>query len=210
MVVLALVALSGVMACGDDDATDVTDTADVDMGPVVETDAGPVETISCQDRVPTEGFGATPGRNMEPWEFPLQQCDGTEYTFYNEAFCEAEVTVINIAAGWCGPCILESDQLEEEINAVYGPMGVRVIQILIQTNDRAAPDLAYCEDWVDRFGLSNTQLIDPAQLTGIFFPDNALPSTLIIDNQGVIRFRENGASDGLTSLKFAIDEVLGD
>lgn len=208
---LSMICIVGALAafgCGDDDVVtdDPGDLPEVDMGAPGE-DLGPVDVLSCQDRVPTSGTGATPGRNLSG--FTLQDCSGADYTFYNEEFCEAELTVISIAAGWCPPCIAESEQLEEEINQFYAGQGVRVIQILTQTADYSAPDLAYCQGWVDRFGLTNVQLIDPAQLTGIFFPDNALPSTIIVDSQGVIRFRENGATDGLTSLKSAIDEVLG-
>ena len=203
----ALVALGG---CGDDDSTDDTDTTlpAMDMGTPVEDDLGSPDALSCQDRVPTAGTGSIPGRNLR--DFTLQDCNGNDYTFYNEDFCESEVTVISIGAGWCGPCIVESMQLEEEINDFYAGQGVRVIQILIQTEDYSAPDLAYCENWVERFGLSNTVLIDPATLTDIFFPEGVLPSTVIVDRDGVIRFRENGASDGLLSLKSAIDAVLAD
>tara|TARA_B100001750_G_scaffold237761_1_gene243363 strand:+ start:438 stop:1094 length:657 start_codon:yes stop_codon:yes gene_type:complete len=198
------------LGCGDDDAgtDDTTDTTVMDDAGV-ETDQGMVATNlpSCLDEAPGRG-GTIPGSEMG--DFTLQTCDGEEYSFYNEAFCESQATVISIAAGWCPPCIAESMQLEEEITSVYGPQGVRVIQILIQTDDYSAPDLAYCQGWVDRFGLdSNVELIDPAQVTNRFFPDGALPSTIVVDSEGIIRFRENGASDGLTTLKAAIDQVLG-
>jgi cytochrome c biogenesis protein CcmG, thiol:disulfide interchange protein DsbE len=204
LMVGALVALGG---CGDDGVDDATDLTGEDMGTPIE-DLGPVDALSCQAQVPTDGFGAIAGRNLRG--FTLQDCSGTDYSFYNEEFCEAELTVISIAAGWCPPCITESEELEAEINEVYAGQGVRVIQILTQTADYSAPDLAYCQGWVDRFGLSNVELIDPAQLTGIYFPDNALPSTIIVDREGVIRFRENGATDGLTSLKSGINAVLAD
>ena len=128
LIVGALVALGG---CGDDDSTDVDDVSDVpgvDMGTPMDEDLGtPPTGLSCQDRVPTSGFGAIPGRNMSG--FTLQDCSGTDYSFYNEEFCSNEVTVISIAAGWCPPCIAESEQLEEEITDFYAGQGVRVIQI---------------------------------------------------------------------------------
>ncbi len=207
---LSLICILGAFVafgCGDDDVTDPGDTPAGDMGTAMDEDLGTPDALSCQDRVPTMGFGSIVGRNMSG--FTLQDCSGADYSFYNEDFCESELTVISIAAGWCPPCIAESEQLETEINDYYAGQGVRVIQILIQTADYSAPDLAYCTEWVERFELSNIELIDPATLTDIFFPDNSLPSTIIIDREGVIRFRENGASDGLTSLKAAIDEVLG-
>ena len=199
------------LGCGDDDGTttggDTTMVMD-DAGTTTNDDAGPTVALpSCLDEPPGRG-GTIPGSEMA--DFTLQACDGSEYSFYNEEFCESELTVISIAAGWCPPCITESEQLEEAITSVYGPMGVRVIQILIQTADYSAPDLAYCTEWVNRFGLeSNIELIDPDGATSRYFPDGSLPSTILVDSEGIIRFRENGASDGLTSLKSAIDAVLG-
>jgi hypothetical protein len=200
----ALIALG----CGDDDGPAATPDAGVataDAGTTGDIDAGSGDGLSCEERVPTV-FGVALGRNLQP--FTLQQCDGSDYSFYNEDFCAANLTVVSIAAGWCPPCIAESRQLTERIVRAYEGRGVRVIQILVQTDTYGPPDLAYCDAWVDEFGLENVELIDPAQWTQPFFPDNALPSTIIVDNQGVIRFRENGATDGLTSLQAGIDAEL--
>ena len=102
----------------------------------------------------------------------------------------------------------ESSELTDRVTEAYRDRGIRVIQILTQDEDYAAPTLGYCEAWVSRFGLTNIELIDPAQVTGIYFPDNSLPSTIIVDSEGVIRFRENGATEGLVSLTSKLDELL--
>ena len=167
-------------------------------------DAGPA--TMCADP-PSEPYGTSVGRKLEP--FTLENCaDGTEYSFYNQDYCESSFTVISIAAGWCPPCIRESSELTERVTEAYRDQGVRVIQILTQTEDYSAPSITYCQNWVTRFGLTNIELIDPAQITQIYFPDNVLPSTIIVDSEGVIRFRENGASEGLVSLTAKLDELL--
>jgi len=197
------------VACGDDDTTPPMVDAGiimVDSGPMPMEDAGPIDMCEA----PPPPYGTAVGRTLAP--FTLQQCDGTDYSFYNEEWCDpaTRFTVISIAAGWCGPCILESRQLTAEISIPYAPRGVRLIQIITQTEDYSAPDLAYCDGWVETFGLINIELIDPAQVTGIYFPDNALPSTIIVDEMGTIRFRENGVSEGLISLKAKLDELLAE
>lgn len=204
-------ALMMLAACGDDaTGVDAGDPMRVDSGG--GTDSGPAPDtaggLSCAERVPGMPFGTALGRSLEP--FMLEACDGSMYEFYNEDYCQSSLTVISIAAGWCMPCIMESMQLEEQINDRYAAQNVRVVQIIVQKEDGSQPDLAYCTNWVNRFGLSNVELIDPLQLTNIYFPDGVLPSTIIVDDQGTIRFRENGATDGLTSLRARIDEVLRD
>jgi len=199
----------GALSC-DDDGTPPPESdagmvgGGMDAGTTPEVDAGPVTDFPCD--YPSAPYGTAEGRKLEP--FSLQQCDGTNYDFVNEEFCESSLTVISIAAGWCAPCIQESMQLTEQITERYREDGVRVIQILVQREDFSEPTLSFCNQWVTRFGLTNVELIDPTQITNIYFPDNALPSTIIVDSEGTIRFRENGASDGLITLRARIEQLL--
>ncbi len=215
--ILFLSCLTALLAigCGDDDtgAEDTNVAGDTNVAEDTNTtgDTGGIDTstattVSCAGEYPTDGFGTQTGRNFE--SFALNQCDGTPYEFLNEEFCDSSLTIVSIAAGWCAPCIAESRQLKAEITDRYEGRGVRLIQILTQTEDFSAPDEAYCAGWVERFGLENIELIDPAQTTNRYFPDGALPSTLIVGRDGVIKFRENGASDGLTTLRAAVEAEL--
>jgi len=207
--------LIGLTGCGDDDGSGDVDSGTMmmpdDAGPMMgddagdpgETDAGPYECA-----YPPGPYGTSLAKPLEPFE--LEQCDGTPYHFVNDGFCDASLTVISIAAGWCPPCIRESMELTERVTEAYRDQGVRVIQILTQDQDYNAPTHEYCQAWVDRFGLTNVELIDPYQITQIYFPDNSLPSTIIVDDEGIIRFRENGASEGLVSLTAELDELLAE
>ena len=193
--------LSLVAACGaSDPATGMTDAG----GIVV--DAGPA--MMCNATIPASPYGIEVGRKFEPLTLP--DCSGNNYDFYNQDYCDASLTVVSIAAGWCNPCIIESSMLTSVITEPYAPRGVRVIQIVYQTDTYDAPDAAYCQGWVDRFGLTNVELYDPTQLASIYFPAGSLPATLIVDNQGVIRFREYGVSDGLMTLRAKLDQLLAE
>jgi hypothetical protein len=207
--ICALLLSGGVVGCNNDRPMGGVD-AGSDSG-VMALDSGPVPdvpAVTCEATIPTAPFGVLEGRKFEP--ITLTRCDGTAYEFYNQDYCEARLTVVSIAAGWCGPCIIESGMLTEQITDVYGPQGVRVIQVITQTEDYGAPDGAYCDGWVTRFGLTNIELIDPAQDTSVYFPGNALPASLIVDNEGIIRFREYGVSDELRTLRAELDDLLAE
>jgi hypothetical protein len=194
----SLVVASVLSACGT-----TPPASDPDSGPIVLDDSGPGGCV-----IPTADFGTQEGRNFRP--FTLNQCDGTPFEFYGEAegYCAASFTVLTMAAGWCGPCRLETEQLEEEITQGYANRGVRVVQAVIQDNDYAAPDAAFCEGWVAEYGLTNPVVLDPTQVTQIYFPAGSLPATLIVDSHGVIRHREYGTSTGLRTIRAALDELL--
>jgi len=196
-----------------------------DGGPVVTTpDTGAAANCGNHIPRPTAGdpeYGTTVGRSFAEFLTPLADCNGGQHTFYDDQYCNSATTftVISIAAGWCHPCQMESDLLTENVVHAYGPRGVRVIQLLVQDPSYHVPDGAFCNTWVTTHSLSvtptggpgtgNYELIDPAQISNIYFPDGALPSTLIIDNHGVIRFHEDGASESLASLTTELDSLLG-
>jgi hypothetical protein len=179
-----------------------------------EIDGGPVTCgnhVPDPDLIPSDPpFGTTNGRSFRT--FTLGDCDGDAYDFYGADYCDPAIrfTVVNIAAGWCVPCMMESAMLTDRVVTPYGPRGVRVIQILVQDASYDRPDEADCHAWVDTYGLTNVELLDPDQITNRYFPDGSLPSTIIIDDMGVIRWHENGAVDGLTTLIEALDTFLAE
>lgn len=188
------------MGCGGGTPTATDDAA------MPVTDTGPA--MLCAN-VPTSGFGSSEGRRLE--NFTLPQCDNTDYSFYNDTFCAPEhtLTVLSIAAEWCGPCQVESSMLTDRISIPYASRGVRVIQILVQDADYGPPDLNLCNRWVARFNLTdNIELIDPNGTTAGAFPTGSLPSTLLIDETGTILYREDGVSDGLATIRAEIDRAL--
>ncbi len=182
-----------------------------DNSPMVQPDSG--ITLPDSGSSPTCGdpgapYGTSEGSNFKP--FTLPRCDGTQWSFYGEAegFCEARFTVVSIAAGWCVPCQMEAQRMEEQLVQAYADQGVRVAVALIQDPYGNAPDATFCQGWVDQYGLTNPVMMDADQVTNIYFPGNMLPATLIVDSHGVIRHREYGLSTGLETTRAALDALL--
>lgn len=201
---LVLAALAGLAGCGGDPTPAATDAGiTVDLG--ADVDAGGALSCTTGATVPTTGFGTREGAKFKP--LTLNTCGGDPYAFYNADYCAAKFTILSIAAGWCNPCRYETSQLPA-LQAEYEPRGVRLLQVMFQDESYRAASGAYCQAWVDEFGLTNVELNDPAQATQIYFPAGSLPATVIVDNQGTIVFREYGTTDGLASLRAKLDQLL--
>lgn len=197
----AILVLAGAAGCN-------PPTADQDAG-ITLPDSGRTDAATaCGD--PGAPYGTSVGAHFKP--FTLPRCDGTQWSFYGEAegYCEARFTVVSIAAGWCNPCQMEASVMEEALVEAYADQGVRVAVALIQDPDYGAPDGAFCQQWVDTYGLTNPVMMDANQVTNIYFPMGALPATLIVDSQGVIRFREYGYTGGLETVRAALENLLAE
>ena len=195
-ILLSLALVSSLASCGYDDG-----------GGSVAGISGDGATACAPPAAP---YGTSQGRKLRP--FTLNRCDGTPYEFYGEAegFCDASFTVLTIAAGWCQPCHQEAALIEANIAQAYADRGVRVVQVMIQDPGPAPPTAAYCQQWVDMYGLTFPELVDPTQITNVYFPDNALPATLIVDSTGTIVHHEVGVSNELETITAALDRLLGE
>jgi hypothetical protein len=171
----------------------------------------PMEDAGAMCGPPPAPYGTTVGRNFEPFFTPLTLCDGTTvFDFYGETegYCETSFTVLTMAAGWCVPCQMEARMIQSLIADAYADRGVRVVQALTQDASFQPPSTTFCQQWVDTYDLRFPVVMDPSQVTSQYFPMGALPATLIVDSRGVIRHREYGVSNGLMTIRTALDELL--
>ena len=159
---------------------------------------------------PPGPYGTMEGSRFVP--FTLMDCEGEPYSFYGETegFCDARLSVVTLAAGWCGPCRVEAEQMQAQLVEAYEPQGVRVLVAVIEDNDFQEPDAEFCSEWRDQYSLTNPIVLDPTQETQIYFPAGMLPAALVVDPQGVIRHREFGVSTGLETLRAALDSLLAE
>jgi thiol-disulfide isomerase/thioredoxin len=102
---------------------------------------------------------------------------------------KGQVVMINFWASWCGPCRQEFPALDQ-IYAKYKPLGFTLVAINVESEQADA----------DRF-LATT----PASFPILFDPDNtvsgnygvsAMPTTVLIDRQGRVRWLHRAYKPG--------------
>jgi thiol-disulfide isomerase/thioredoxin len=99
------------------------------------------------------------------------------------------VTLINIWATWCHPCLREMPSLER-IYHRYGSRGFRVAAVSIDATD-SAPVLAF----VRQLGLSFDILHDRTGGIQSAYRTIGVPTSLLIDARGRIAYIALGAKD---------------
>lgn len=100
-----------------------------------------------------------------------------------------EVVLLNFWATWCGPCRQEMPLLND-LHAKYQRAGLTLLGVNIDATPAAAGEMAR--------GLKVTYpiLIDERQEVGKLYRIGAMPLTVLIDRQGVVRYVSEGFKPG--------------
>ena len=103
--------------------------------------------------------------------------------------------LLNFWASWCGPCRAEQPGLDKVAEA-YQSKGLRVVGVTVR--DTVTSARIYRDEW----HMPYPSLYDQAARLGYSYQVDAPPSTVLIDAQGIIRYKETGGvgEDVLRSL----------
>lgn len=100
-----------------------------------------------------------------------------------------KVVLVNFWATWCGPCRKEMPLLEQ-LHRKYAPLGLVMLGVNVEEDARL----------FDRFlkdvPVSFPILLDPRNGVSKLYDVAAMPSTVIIDRQGNIRYVHQGYQPG--------------
>jgi len=124
------------------------------------------------------------------------------------ADARGEVVVLNVWASWCAPCRAEAPVLQSLWEEFQG-QGVEFVGL--DTRDAVAPATAF----VERYGITYPNIIDTSGeiqlLFGDTLPPQAIPSTLLVDQQGRVAGRVLGkvSEAGLRALVDALLDEQG-
>lgn len=102
---------------------------------------------------------------------------------------KGQVVMLNFWATWCGPCQQEMPLLNQ-IYQQYAPAGFTLLGINVDTNEAKVKAL------LARKPVSFTVLLDPRNGVAGEYHVEEMPSTIIIDRQGNIRYVHRGYKPG--------------
>ena len=116
-----------------------------------------------------------------------------------------QVVLLNIWATWCPPCREEIPALQA-LHEEHSAEGLNIVGVSVD----AAHDRENVRTFADEYGVTYAIWHDAADLIRTRFVITGVPTTLLIDRSGVIRWRHIGpvtADD--PALNQAIDSALG-
>ncbi len=118
--------------------------------------------------------------------FTMQGLNGETVT--EENFKNAKLTLVNVMATWCGPCVRELPELQKLYEA-YKDKGLSVIAIVMDTADingeESVEAIATAKKMAGSAGVSFPMLIpQKGALAGKLERVSSLPTTFFIDAKG--------------------------
>lgn len=100
-----------------------------------------------------------------------------------------QVVLINFWATWCGPCRQEMPVLDK-LHQRYQDTGFTVLGVNVEGEAGPARELA------DKTGVTFPVLVDEDQKISKLYDLKAMPSTVVVDRDGKVRFVHRGYKPG--------------
>jgi len=119
-------------------------------------------------------------------QFQLQSMAGSTV---NLAQFKGQVVMINFWASWCGPCRQEMPILEK-LYGKYKPMGFTMIAVNVE------PDSKLAVNWLKDTPVTFPVLFDTRSEVSKLYQVAGMPSTVIIDRKGNLRWLHRGYKSG--------------
>lgn len=133
---------------------------------------------------------------LQPFNYNLTSLDGDAVS---APIGQGEVTFISYWATWCPPCIAEMPSIQK----LYDDYGDRIDFALITTEDTEV-----VKAFLQKKGY-NLPVFIPAQETPKLLYESSIPTNYIIDKEGNIVVKEQGAQDwNSNSVRETLDTLL--
>ncbi|HEU4618512.1 MAG TPA: TlpA disulfide reductase family protein [Gammaproteobacteria bacterium] len=118
--------------------------------------------------------------------FTLPDRGGKEVSL---ADLKGQVVMINFWATWCGPCRTEMPKLEA-LYERYGDLGFTLLGVNVENDKKGA------EKWLEETPVSFDILFDTRNEVSKLYDVVAMPTTVIMDKTGKVRFVHHGYQAG--------------
>jgi thiol-disulfide isomerase/thioredoxin len=137
-----------------------------------------VAATACSSRA------GTPTAKPQAADFTLLDLEGKAFKLSD---LRGRTVLINFWATWCPPCLAEMPTIEQAYQK-HKAEGIMVLAV--NTDDPADPqDIAW---FVQQFHLTFPTLLDRENRVGILYRVQALPTSFVINKDGVICARHTG------------------
>jgi peroxiredoxin len=119
-------------------------------------------------------------------DFTLRSVDGHNLRLAEQ---RGQVVLVNFWASWCGPCRAEMPQLSRLYDK-YRASGFVMLGVNIDDDPRTATATAA------RWGLKFPVLLDADKAVSRLYDLGSMPSTVLIDRDGRVRYLHRGYREG--------------
>ncbi|MGE0622252.1 MAG: TlpA family protein disulfide reductase [Pseudomonadales bacterium] len=119
-------------------------------------------------------------------DFTLKSLEGSNLRL--EEY-RGQVVLLNFWASWCGPCRQEMPLLDR-LHHRYEDTGFAVLGVNVEG------EIAPAQEIVDKTNVTFPILIDDGQKVSQMYNLQAMPSTVVIDRDGVVRYIHLGYKPG--------------
>jgi thiol-disulfide isomerase/thioredoxin len=119
-------------------------------------------------------------------DFTLPSLDGPNLRLQEQ---RGRVVMINFWASWCGPCRLEMPHLAR-LYEKYRGSGFTVLAVNIDESPQKAASLA------TQLGMRFPVLLDTDKKVSRLYDLSTMPSTVLVDRDGRVRYVHRGYRDG--------------
>ena len=143
---------------------------------------------------------ATP---MTSLSFTAKDIDGRKVVS-SSLFGKSRITMVNLWATWCSPCVRELPELEE-LYMEYRDRGVELVGILLDGTEESAVESA--KTLMIKAGITYTVLL-PSQDMGDLLNVQYIPTTLFVDGEGNL-VGETVVGADLQDYRDNLDKLLG-
>jgi peroxiredoxin len=120
-------------------------------------------------------------------DFTLKSLEGRNLRLAEQ---RGQVVLVNFWATWCGPCKQEMPHLNRLYDK-YRSAGFQLLSINVDEDPRQAGSSAA------KFGLHFPVLLDADKSVSKLYDLQSMPSTLLIDRDGRVRYLHRGYREGL-------------
>ena len=119
-------------------------------------------------------------------DFTLQMLGGGQMSLAEQ---KGNVVMVNFWATWCAPCRQEMPHLEA-LHQRYSSLGFTLLGVNVEEDSSGA------QDWLAETPVSFPILFDPQSSVSELYDVIAMPSTVMIDRQGNLRYLHHGYKPG--------------